>query len=84
MVEPKTFMEKVQSKLPEFLKTAGQSRTSSITISDLDYASELSKTLLDHAEKMEAYYKKAKAAVDSKETSEKVYKKLLAAWRLST
>lgn len=75
-MEPKTYLDKVQGKLPEFLKSAGQSRTSSISISGLEYAGELSKSLLEHAEKMEAYYKKAKAALDSKETSEKVYKKL--------
>lgn len=77
-MEPKTGKEKLQAKLPEFLKAAGVSRTASITISGLEYATELSKSLLDHAEKMEAYYKKGKSAVEGNDTSEKSFKKILA------
>ena len=77
VVEPTTFREKLEGKLGEFLKVAGQSRTSAIAISNLQYAGELSKTLLDHANKMESVYKKAKAAVEEKATTEKAFSSLL-------
>ena len=61
------------------MNVAGQSRTSAITISNFQYAGELSKTLLaagllDHANKMESVYKKARAAYEEKTTSDKTLK----------
>ena len=77
LVEPKSLREKVSNRLGDFLKVAGQARTNAITISNLSYAGELSKTLMDNANKMESVYKKAKAAVEDKSTSEKGFNQLL-------
>ena len=65
-MEPKTVLEEITQKLVEFLKTASQARSASITISHLSFAKDLSVELLAHADAMEKAYKKYKNAVEAK------------------
>ena len=74
-VEPETIQDKANAALPLILKDASDARTSSIKLTNMEYAGELSKQLLDHAQKLEKLYSKLSQEVAGKD--EKVLKKRL-------
>lgn len=57
-VTPETTQEKANAALSSILKDASDARTSSIKLTNMEYAGELSKQLLDHALKLEKLYSK--------------------------
>ena len=61
-VEPATLAEKVASALPTVLKSSSDARTASIKLGTTEYAGELAKQLLDHAQKLEQLYTKMSEA----------------------
>lgn len=78
-VEPKTPQEQVTETLVDFLKSAAAARTARLSVSGLTYTTELQKTLLAHAELMEATYSSIKSSMAKSpdEKSCKQYKKKL-------
>lgn len=62
-IEPETWAEKAAACLTVVLKDSADARTASIKLSGLDYASELAKKLLQHAEEVETFYTRLKKAV---------------------
>lgn len=75
-VQPDTPAEKVQARITDFLKCAAMARTKSLTLAGLDYAQDLSNTLLDHAKSIENIYKDIQKAVKKKADS-KAFKNFL-------
>ena len=65
-VVPQTWEGKALAQLPELLQEASAARTSSIKLSSLDYAQDLSKHLLEHASTMEGLYRSLSEAVKDK------------------
>ena len=61
-VEPATLAEKVASALPTVLKSSSDARTASIKLGTTEYAGELAKQLLEHAQKLEQLYTKMSEA----------------------
>ena len=51
-VVPATAQDQVVARLDDFLKSAALSRTKSLTLGGLEYAEDLSKTLMSHANVM--------------------------------
>ena len=76
-MEPKTFKEKVSEKVGEWLKLAGQARTSSLTLSSLEFADELATKLLAHATSMEKTYVQISQALNDKKTKDKEFENLI-------
>ena len=66
-VQPQTWTEKANDTLADLLADAAKARTCSIKLNSVEYASELSKQLLDHASAMEKHYGKVRHALDKKE-----------------
>ena len=58
------------------LADAAKARTSSIALGSIEYASELSKQLLDHATKLENFYKKIDQAIQQ-DASEGAFKAIM-------
>ena len=75
-VEPKTISEEVEDILPDVLKSAGVSRQQAIKLTNIPYAGDLSKNLLDHAGDLEDLFKKMRAAKD--DNNENLMRKLFA------
>ena len=75
-VEPKTMSEEVEDILPDVLKSAGVSRQQAIKLTNIPYAGDLSKNLLDHAGDLEDVFKKMRAAKD--DNNENLMRKLFA------
>ena len=73
----KSYREQVGAKLADFLGLAGKARTSSLTLSNLEFADELAKKMLQHALGMEKVYLRINEAVKDKKTSEKDFKEIL-------
>lgn len=80
-IKPETPEEQVTATMVDFLKSAAAARTARLSVSGLTYTSELQKTLLSHAELMEATYSSIKTAMAKKpdEKTCKQYKKKLVA-----
>ena len=74
-VQPETTQDKANAALPLILKDASDSRTASIKLSNMEYAGELSKQLLEHAQKLEKLY--SKLSQDVAGNDEKLLKKYL-------
>ena len=55
-VVPETWVQKATNHLPELLKKSAEARTSSIKLSNMEYAKELSSQLLNHAKGLEKLY----------------------------
>ena len=72
-VEPETVQDRANAALPTILKDASDARTASIKLTNMEYAGELSKQLLDHAQKLEKLY--SKLSQDLAGNDEKVLKK---------
>ena len=62
-VEPQTWTQKTAAALPVLLKEAADARTASIKLHGMEYATELSGQLLDHAKKLESLYQDMSKAV---------------------
>eukprot|EP00435_Cladocopium_sp_Y103_P029566 s936_g7.t1 len=62
-VEPATLAEKVAAALPTVLKDSSDARTASIKLGTTEYAGELAKQLLGHAQKLEKLYTKMSEAI---------------------
>lgn len=62
---PKSQLELLRETLPKLLSYSATSRTQSISLSNVEYAAELSKQLLSHAESVEELFKKVQKTVDS-------------------
>lgn len=75
-VKPDTPVEQVQARTAEFLKCAAMARTKSLTLAGLDYAQDLSNTLLDHAKSIESIYREIQKAV-KKRADPKAFKDFL-------
>ena len=73
-VAPLTHKEKVVASLEDFLKSAGSARTQSLTLNGLEYADDLAKTMLKHANSVEAIYTEIKKAIKSQTGGEKEFK----------
>ncbi|CAK9069956.1 unnamed protein product [Durusdinium trenchii] len=65
-VVPKTLEETAKDEMAEILKVAASSRTKSMELSNIQYAAELSKQLLDYAVSLEEIYKDLRKAVEDK------------------
>ena len=65
-VVPDTWAGAAQARMDGLLKDAALARTSAITLETMQYASELSGQLMDHATKLEDIYKKVKRAIEKK------------------
>lgn len=63
-LEPETWTQKAAACLALVLKDSADSRTASLKLAGLEYASELANKLLKHAEKMETFYPRLKSCVD--------------------
>lgn len=74
-VQPETTQEKANAALPLILKDASDARTASIKLTNMEYAGELSKQLLDHAQKLEKLYSKLSQELEGKD--EKLLRKRL-------
>ena len=55
-VVPETWVQKATNQLPELLKKSSEARMSSIKLSNMEYAKELSSQLLNHAKGLEKLY----------------------------
>lgn len=75
-VEPSSFKGQAVQRLPTLLQDAATARTHSIKLADMQYAGELSKQLLDHAEKLEALYKDMQKNI-ANDADEKTFKALM-------
>ena len=75
-MKPQTWEEKAAETLGQLLSAAAKARTLSIKLGNLEYASELSKQLLSHASKLEAFYKELQGALEKKE-GDKILRKIL-------
>lgn len=73
-VKPTTPQEKVQGSLEDLLKAAAAARTKSITVGGLEFAEDLSKELLGHADHLEGLYKRITATIKSQEGRESDFK----------
>ncbi|CAK9034304.1 unnamed protein product [Durusdinium trenchii] len=65
-VVSKTLEETAKDEMAEILKVAASSRTKSMELSNIQYAAELSKQLLDYAVSLEEIYKDLRKAVEDK------------------
>lgn len=74
--QPQITQEKAKDALTDLLSDAATSRTESIKLSHVAYASELSTQLLEHAAKLEKFYQDIQKALG--ESDDKVLKSLLA------
>ena len=74
--QPQTVQEKAQDALKDLLSDAATSRTESIKLSHVAYASELSSQLLNRAAKLEKFYQDIQKALG--ESDEKALRSLLA------
>ena len=83
--KPKEKVEKVEAtsakgeaahRLETLLKDSAAARTSSITLQSVEYAAELSRQLLQHAEALESFYQEVKQAVE-KDEDESFFKRLM-------
>ena len=63
-VVPETWVQKATNHLPELLKNAADARMSSIKLSNVEYAKELSSQLLNHAKALEKLYSNLSKAVN--------------------
>lgn len=77
-MKPQTWEDKAKDAMGELLSDAADCRTSSIKLSALPYASELSKQLLTHAADLESLYQKIQKTISSGDGNDKVFKKLVA------
>lgn len=68
-VVPASVQDQVLGRLDDFLKSAASARTKSLTLGGLEYAEDLSKTLMNHANAIEAVYKNIQKAVKQKLSS---------------
>lgn len=75
-VAPQTWEEKAKDAMGELLSDAAKARTESIKLSNVPYAKELSGQLLQHAAKLEGFYKEIEKNV-SEQASEKEFKSLM-------
>ena len=74
---PKTYKERVDAQLADWLKVASQARTLSITLSSLEFAEELAKKLLSHALTMEKAYLRMNESLKNKKSKEADFKLIL-------
>jgi type VI protein secretion system component VasF len=83
--KPKEKAEKVEAtsakgeavqRMETLLKDSAAARTSSITLQSVEYAAELSRQLLQHAEALEGFYQRVKLAVE-KDEDESFFKSLM-------
>ena len=74
-VIPETWHGKCQAALPQMLKDAADARTASIKLTGMEYAGELSKQLLGHAQKLEGLYSKLNQDLASDGSTEKMFKR---------
>ena len=72
-VTPETWAQKAAGLLSAILVGASAARTSSIKLSNMEYASELATQLLNHAAKMEGLYQTISKSISDK-ADEKVMK----------
>lgn len=63
-------------RMETLLKDSAAARTSSITLQSVEYAAELSRQLLQHAEALEGFYQQVKLAVE-KDEDENFFKSLM-------
>ena len=75
-VVPQTWEEKAKDAMGELLSDAAKARTESIKLSNVPYAKELSGQLLQHAAKLESFYKEIEKNVTAG-ASEKEFKSLM-------
>lgn len=76
-VVPKTSLDLLKETLPKLLSYAATARTQSISLSNVEYASELSQQLLKHAESMEQLFKRVQKATDNPVDDDKILTGLL-------
>ena len=74
-VKPRTPKEILAEVMDLTLKEAGVARTSSITLSGLEFAEDLSKVLLNHVTSVEKLFKEVQQVLRSKESTEKDFKR---------
>lgn len=76
-VKPDTPLEHVQARLPAFLATAAAARTKSLTLADLEYANDLAKSMMSHAEVIEKTYKGITKAIKHHPGEMKIFRRHL-------
>lgn len=62
-VVPETWTQKAASQLGELLQRSSSARTASIKLANMEYASELSAQLLEHAQQLEKLYQDLSKAI---------------------
>ena len=75
-VVPETWTQKATSQLGELLQRSSSARTASIKLANMEYASELSKQLLQHAQQLEKLYQDLSKAI-TEHADEKTLRKLV-------